>query len=51
MELTKLMVRRKRLTWCMVKVTPSGSAIFKEKKYSGEIEYCKEARTLLQVLG
>ena len=28
MELTKLMVRKKRLTWSVVKVTPSESAIF-----------------------
>ena len=50
MELTKLMTRRKRLTWCVVKVTPSGSAIFLRKEVFRRMEYCKEVRTLLQVL-
>ena len=49
MELTKLMVRRKVRVRCVVKVMPSGIAMFLRKKYSGEIRYCKEARTVTGV--
>ena len=50
-ELTKLMVRRKRLTWCVVKVTPSGVRFFKKRSIQEKWSIAKKLGLCYRFLG